>query len=152
MFKDIFDLAKQTPLSLLISTSGKELLVIVQPCPTKGNDISESAKKGLMHPLSLQGTPEELDAAFTDLIASYTLERGSLVQQLAIASDAIKASTKKAAKATPPLLSKQISDTSSAPSESTSTADPANVSNKEVVDGTKKQTNTPQQTTNLALF
>ncbi|MDN0082352.1 PRTRC system protein E [Crenobacter sp. SG2305] len=98
MFQALASLVEKSPLSLTITAQeGGLMTVVVIP---QGTD---KAAQGLSTPLSLTGTPAELDAEFAKLIGSYTATRLSLAEQLAAAETVMKAAgkdaTTKAAKA-----------------------------------------------------
>jgi PRTRC genetic system protein E len=97
MFTAIYALAKQTPISLMITSIGDELRVIVQPCPHKDGESPEAMSNGLTHGVALEGPPQELEDQFAGLIAKFTLTRQSLIEQLAIAEEALKQAAEEAA-------------------------------------------------------
>jgi hypothetical protein len=58
MFKDLYAVARHTPLHLIITPAGDKLKIIVTPKPT--GDAGNNA--ALAKPFSATGTPEDLDA------------------------------------------------------------------------------------------
>jgi len=84
-------------LSIMANDNGT-LTVTLVPKPKK-----EGGEAALNTPLSLTGTPEELDAEFANIVTSYTSKRQSLAEQLeattAILEAAQKDASKKATKA-----------------------------------------------------
>jgi len=93
MFKAIYDLAQQTPLSLHITVVGGAMRVIVQPHVQENENVGED---GLTEPLALEGSPDELDREFATLVATFTTERSSLVKQLEATTTLLKAAKDKA--------------------------------------------------------
>ena len=96
MFKTLLALAQQTPLALLVSAVGPELRIIVTPCPKDQAAITKLAEQGLMIPLSLQGTPAELETGFANAISEYRESRASLDQQVADTTAVLAAAQKTA--------------------------------------------------------
>ena len=105
MFRSIYTLAKQTPLSLLVTAVGDRLRVIVVPSLQK-DAKEETVPEGLTEPLLLEGSPEELDAQFAQLLTEFTTERKSLSEQLAVTTAVLKATKEKSAKEAARSLSK----------------------------------------------
>jgi len=112
MFKELFELARASgPLTMAVSadTSPGRMTVVVMP--KSGGAKDEPA---LATPLSLTATPEELDAEFTTVLASYRGQRQSLAEQVAATNEVLaaareasvqkgsKAATKALAKPNPP--------------------------------------------------
>ena len=73
----------------LTSNSDGTITVFAQQ---KGGDITSPLNIGL----PLTGTPEELDAEFSTLVAGYTAKRKSLTEQLEETNAILEASTKEA--------------------------------------------------------
>jgi len=93
--------------TLLATVAGITLSIIANDNGTITVTLIPKAKKeggeaALNTPLSLTGTPEELDAEFANILTSYTAKRQSLAEQLeateAIMEAAKKESSKKASK------------------------------------------------------
>lgn len=89
MWTPIFELAKTTSLLLTISadTSAKQLVVTVTPRPSGKPDPA------LSQPLTLRGTPEELDAEFVSAITQFSTAYASLKETVE-AAVAVMAATK----------------------------------------------------------
>ena len=89
MFKELFELARASgPLTMAVSAdtpSGKMTVVVI---PKPGDAKDEPA---LATPLSLTATPEELDAEFTTVPASYRGQRQSLAEQVAATNEVLAA-------------------------------------------------------------
>lgn len=98
MWNPIYELAKTTALLLTISADAKanQLVVTVTPRPSGKGDPA------LSQPLTLRGTPEELDTGFVDALTRYGTSYASLKETVE-ASLALMEEAKKtaAAKATP---------------------------------------------------
>ena len=101
MFKELFELARASgPLTMAVSADtppGKMTVVVI---PKSGDAKDEPA---LATPLSLTATPEELDADFTTVLASYRGQRQSLAEQVAATNEVLaaarEASVEKSSKA-----------------------------------------------------
>jgi PRTRC genetic system protein E len=92
MFKDLHQLALQTPLSMMVTAEGELLTLTILP----GKQANTTATDGidrtaLTQPLQLTGTPDELMAEFSILLGRFGAERLSLSQQLDAAAAVIKA-------------------------------------------------------------
>lgn len=100
MFKALFALAQSCANVTLSITANADatVTVIIAPKPKEG--VSDGALK---RPLSLTGTPEELDEKFIDLVGEYAQGRKSLEEQLestkSVLDAAAKAAKDKASKA-----------------------------------------------------
>ncbi len=94
MFGDLYAIARHTPLHLIITPRGEQLSIIVMPKPT-GEAASQQA---LTKPLSIVGTPAELEAEFTAAIGKYTHAVNELRSALDLPLDALEEARKKAAK------------------------------------------------------
>ena len=113
MFKELFELARASgPLTMAVSADtppGKMTVVVI---PKPGDAKDESA---LATPLSLTATPEELDAEFTTVLASYRGQRQSLAEQVAATNEVLaaarEASVQKGSKAATRALAKPIAPT-----------------------------------------
>jgi PRTRC genetic system protein E len=98
MFKDLHQLALQTPLTLMVSAEGDLLTLTILP----RQDAAKSASHGidrsaLAQPLQLTGTPEELSVEFVTLLGRYCTERASLTEQLQATEAVLKAAKEAAA-------------------------------------------------------
>ena len=108
MFKELFELARASgPLTMAVSADtppGKMTVVVI---PKSGDAKDEPA---LATPLSLTATPEELDAEFTTVLASYRGQRQSLAEQVAATNEVLaaarEASVQKGSKAATKALAK----------------------------------------------
>src|SRR5882672_9298189 len=65
-FKSLYDVARHTPMSMIITPQGARLRVIIMPKP--GKDAKEAS--ALSKPIEATGTPEELDAELPEAIAA----------------------------------------------------------------------------------
>jgi PRTRC genetic system protein E len=101
LFKQLHALVLQSDGGLMLSIVGGKsgnMTVAVMP-KSNQKDASES---GLLTPLALTGTPEELDAEFVRCLGEFAGQRQSLVEQLAATTSALDAAKSKAvAKAKP---------------------------------------------------
>ncbi|UVA80445.1 PRTRC system protein E [Pandoraea commovens] len=80
MFTELHALAQRTSLTIAVTAEGEHLRVHVLPTPTKeGTPV---------HPLSLIGTPEELDEQFPEAVAIYEPGALSLLDQARAAAHA----------------------------------------------------------------
>ena len=87
MFPAIYELAKTTTLTMLISANQKEgtLTVCVKPTPRKGEEGA------LAHELSLTATPDEFEKSFPECLTTYTTQHKSLVEQTAATTAVLEA-------------------------------------------------------------
>lgn len=116
MFKELFELARASgPLTMAVSADmppGRMTVVVI---PKSGDAKDEPA---LATPLSLTATPEELDAEFTTVLASYRGQRQSLAEQVAATNEVLaaarEASVQKGSKAATKALAKARPSSSSA--------------------------------------
>lgn len=95
LFKQLHALVCQSDGGLMMSiVAGKagKMTVAVMP---KSNQ-KEASESGLLTPLALTGTPEELDAEFVRCLGEFTGQRQSLVDQLAATTAALEAAKGKA--------------------------------------------------------
>ncbi|WP_144154506.1 PRTRC system protein E [Paraburkholderia sp. BCC1885] len=83
LFASLFPLAQKTTLTLLITVEGDELRVNVTPRP---NDDAKGEKT--LYPLSLLGTPDELDRDFAEAVSIYEPSTLSVLDQARAASAA----------------------------------------------------------------
>ncbi|ALR36081.1 hypothetical protein LV28_25490 [Pandoraea pnomenusa] len=79
MFTELHALAQRTCLTIAVTAEGEHLRVHIQPTPKK-----EGAP---VHPLSLIGTPEELDEQFPEAVAIYEPGALSLLDQARAAAN-----------------------------------------------------------------
>ena len=108
MFKELFELARASgPLTMAVSadTPSGKMTVVVFPKPGDAKD-----EPALATPLSLTATPEELDAEFTTVLASYRGQHLSLAEQVAATNEVLaaarEASVQKGSKAATRALAK----------------------------------------------
>lgn len=116
MFKELFELARASgPLTMALSADMPPGQMTVVVIPKSGDAKDEPA---LATPLSLTATPEELDAEFTTVLASYKGQRQSLAEQVAATNEVLaaarEASVQKGSKAATKALAKPKSSSSSA--------------------------------------
>lgn len=83
LFASLFPLAQKTTLTLLITVEGDELRVNVTPRP---KDDAKGEKT--LYPLSLLGTPDELDRDFAEAVSIYEPSTLSVLEQARAASTA----------------------------------------------------------------
>lgn len=83
LFASLHPLAQRTTLTLLITVEGDELRVNVTPRP---NDDAKGEKT--LYPLSLLGTPDELDRDFAEAVSIYEPSTLSVLDQARAASAA----------------------------------------------------------------
>lgn len=106
MWNPIYELAKTTALLLTISADAKanQLVVTVTPRPSGKSDPA------LSQPLTLRGTPEELDTGFVDALTRYGTSYASLKEtveaSLALMEEAKKTAAAKATPAAKPAAAK----------------------------------------------
>jgi PRTRC genetic system protein E len=88
MFQAIYDFAKTTTLTMLISANTQDgtLTLCVKPTPRKGVDAA------LAKELTLTGKPEEFDAAFPGCLTTYATQHQSLMEQAAATAAVLEAS------------------------------------------------------------
>jgi PRTRC genetic system protein E len=115
MFKELFELARASgPLTMALSADTPPGQMTVVVIPKSGDAKDEPA---LATPLSLTATPEELDAEFTTVLASYQCQRQSLAEQVAATNEVLaaarEASVQKGSKAATKALAKPKPSSSS---------------------------------------
>jgi colicin import membrane protein len=93
MFKDLYDVARHTPLHLIITPAGEQLRIIVTPKPT--GDAANNA--ALSKPFSATGTPEDLDREFPEALRKYAGAVNDLRTSIDLPIDLLDAAKKKAA-------------------------------------------------------
>lgn len=116
MFKELFELARASgPLTMAVSADTPPGQMTVVVIPKSGDAKDEPA---LATPLSLTATPEEFDADFTTVLASYRGQRQSLAEQVAATNEVLaaahEASVQKGSKAVTRALAKAKPSPSSA--------------------------------------
>jgi PRTRC genetic system protein E len=92
MFRDLYAVARHTPLHLIIAPNGEQLKIIVTPKPS-GDAANNNA---LAKPFSAIGTPEELDREFPAALARYAGAVNELRTSLELPLDELEAAKKKA--------------------------------------------------------
>ena len=118
MFTEIFELAKTTTLTMVISANAanQTLTLWVTPTPRKGE------QPVLGKELTLTASPKEFDESFPACLSNYTAQYQSLVEQTAVTSAILEAAkldqVAKGAKAT-------STTTKSAPQKTASTKSPS---------------------------
>lgn len=93
-FKSLYDVAKHTALSMIITPQGERLRVIIMPKP--GKDAKEAS--ALSKPIEATGTPEELDAELPKALAAYSEKVNDLRATISVPIDALDAAKAKAGK------------------------------------------------------
>jgi PRTRC genetic system protein E len=83
LFASLFPLAQKTTLTLLITVEGDELRVNVTPRPN-----ADAKGEKTLYPLSLLGTPDELDRDFAEAVSIYEPNKLSVLDQARAASTA----------------------------------------------------------------
>lgn len=116
MFKELFELARASgPLTMAVSADTPPGQMTVVVIPKSGDAKDEPA---LATPLSLTATPEEFDADFNTVLASYRGQRQSLAEQVAATNEVLaaarEASVQKGSKAATKALAKPRPSSSSA--------------------------------------
>jgi len=105
-FKSLYEVAKHTALSMIITPQGERLRVIIMPKP--GKDAKEAS--ALSKPIEATGTPEELDAELPKALAAYSEKVNDLRAAISVPIDALDAAKAKAGKpkaAKPPKAAKK---------------------------------------------
>lgn len=96
MFKQLHALAKKATLMIVVTAEDDQQLR-VNVTPTQ---VDLASKTGALRPLSLLGTPEELDEGFEEALTVWQAPRRSLVEQAAAAAGAPDEKPKAVPKAT----------------------------------------------------
>lgn len=91
MFVALKPLLAQTPITLHIAPEGDNFVVTAVPV------VQSESNPGLMKPLSLVATPEELDEGFLGAVASFAVVRKSLADQVQAQNADLEAAKKKVA-------------------------------------------------------
>lgn len=76
MFKDLHELAQSATLMMVIGADGDQLRVSVTP-----TQVGDKTKPHVLRPLTLVGTPDELDADFATALAVWQKPKMSLIEQ-----------------------------------------------------------------------
>ena len=95
LFKQLHALAQQsggTLMFTIVADKSGKLTVAAMP----KSDQKDASESGLLTPLVLTGTPEELDIEFVRCLTEFTGQRQSLVDQLAATNAALNAAKGKA--------------------------------------------------------
>lgn len=114
MFTELAPLAKSTTLNVIVTAEGENLRVIVMPKAAK-----EGENPALSTPLSLVGTPAELDAQFATIITGYTASRTSLEEALLASQTVMEAAKKDSVSAAAKKTTKAATSTPAAPAKNT---------------------------------
>ncbi len=94
MFKELMPMLTGCTVSMTVSrTAPDEICVNVIPVPIKGDEEKDPA---LSTPLSLEGSPEELDQQLADQLVHYVAAHLELSSTLRSAVEEMKAAAKKA--------------------------------------------------------
>jgi len=96
-FKSLYDVARHTAMTMIITPHGERLRVIVTPKP--GKDAKEAP--ALSKPIEATGTPEELDAELPKAIAAYAAQVNDLRATISVPTAALDAAKAKAGKTKP---------------------------------------------------
>lgn len=86
---------KVDALSMTITAKDGLMTVVVIPKPATQAGADEDDKSSLSLPLSLKGTPQELDAGLLEALEQYGAARGTLQDQIEATIKVIKAGTEK---------------------------------------------------------
>lgn len=97
MFKQLHALAKKATLMIVVTAEDDQQLR-VNVTPTQ---VDLASKTGALRPLSLVGTPDELDEGFEEALTVWQAPRRSLVEQAAAAAGAPDEKPKAAPKTAP---------------------------------------------------
>lgn len=95
MFKELYELALGTTLTLTISADERKGRMTVNVVPKPRDDAGEPA---LSTPLILTAMPEEFDADFVTVLAGYRTSHASLVQQAQVTQELLDAAKAASAK------------------------------------------------------
>lgn len=128
MFKDLYPIARHTPLSIIVQPAGDKLTLIIIPRP------DGTKEEALSKPIQVTGTPEELDAELPAKLAEYSEAYNAVRSNLGESIEALNAAkgktaakaakrkatpapkpAKKKARPTPPKLKKRARPTPPAP-------------------------------------
>lgn len=93
-FKSLYEVAKHTALSMIITPQGERLRVIIMPKP--GKDAKEAS--ALSKPIEATGTPEELDAELPKALAAYSEKVNDLRATISVPIEALDSAKAKAGK------------------------------------------------------
>lgn len=115
MFKQLAGLlANNTAVSLLISGSAEAMTVTVVPKIAKALE----GQGALATPLVLNGSAEELDNGFSDLVANFTSDRLSLAEQYQATASVLEAAKKESASKAAKGIAKSAKAVSAKPASS----------------------------------
>ena len=94
MFQQLFDMATDTPLTVVLNGDKATglLTVVVMPRP------ANNGQPALATPLSLTATPADFEAGFADAVASYRKEHRSLAEQAEATAELLRAARDASAK------------------------------------------------------
>lgn len=122
LFKALHTLAGKCPAIIVtVAREGERLRVNVMPKAKESKEVDED-EAALFTPVSVVGTPEELETGFADALATYGEARADLAAAIGEATANIKAAT--AAK-TPPKPTPKPAVAPAAPVENSPAADDA---------------------------
>ncbi|MCD9026821.1 PRTRC system protein E [Luteimonas sp. BDR2-5] len=123
MFEELFALASEATLTLIVSAEAKDGRMTVSVIPKPKADNGEV---GLRQPLSLTATPQEFDAGFVDALRGYREVRASLAEQAAATREVLEAAKSASVKKASDAVSK-ASAKGAKPASPTSAKPPAAV-------------------------
>lgn len=125
MFTEIHGLVTsgKCTLMLAIAPKGDKLSVRVTPIPSE-----KDAQSALSQPLDMLGTPQELDAEFSSILASYSTARKTLQQSLDDAETIMKAAANEASKKSVAAITKTPTAPAAKPVEQPASPPPADAS------------------------
>lgn len=140
MFKELYEVARHTPFTMIITPAGERLSIIIQPRPTGDADD----RKGLAAPIKAVGTPEELDAELPAKLREYAEQVNEVRAQIELptaAVDAEKATTSKKAarKATRAEKKKAAKDAKEAKKTAAKKAQAEKLAKKQADDAERKR-------------
>ena len=115
MFKQLAGLlANNTAVSLLISGSAEAMTVTVVPKIAKALE----GQGALARPLVLNGSAEELDNGFSDMVANFTSDRQSLAEQYQATASVLEAAKQESASKAAKGIAKSAKAVSAKPASS----------------------------------
>ena len=94
MFQQLFDMATDTPLTVVLNgdKAAGLLTVVVMPRP------ANNGEPALATPLSLTAAPADFESGFADAVASYRKEHRSLAEQAEATAELLRAARDAAAR------------------------------------------------------
>jgi len=105
MFKELYELATSTALTMVISADEKTGRMTINVVPKPKKDVDEPA---LTKALSLTATPDEFDAEFVGVLKGYREVRQSLAEQAEATQEVLQAAKAASAKKAGEAMSKAV--------------------------------------------